>query len=187
MCVYLDKYSDMEYNCLNKTQKEDKMNINIALIEPEIPQNTGNIARTCAAVGASLHLVRSLGFEIDDKKLKRAGLDYWHSLDITYYDSLDDFMEKNKDEQMFFYSTKAPRRHTDVQYPERVFLVFGKETKGLPETLLRANLDKCVRIPMRDGLRSLNLSNSAAIAVYEVLRQRDFEELKGEGLLAVDS
>ena len=154
-----------------------KNNINIALIEPEIPQNTGNIARTCAAVGASLHLVKPMGFEIDDRKLKRAGLDYWHLLDITYYDSLSDFLEKNKDEKMYFFSTKAPRNHTEVEYPERVFLVFGKETKGLPEELLQANPDTCVRIPMRDGLRSLNLSNSAAIAVYEVLRQRDFKDL----------
>ncbi len=158
-----------------------KNNINIALIEPEIPQNTGNIARTCAAVGASLHLVKPMGFEIDDRKLKRAGLDYWHLLDITYYDSLSDFLEKNKDEKMYFFSTKAPRNHTEVEYPERVFLVFGKETKGLPEDLLKANPDTCVRIPMRDGLRSLNLSNSAAIAVYEVLRQGDFKELCSVG------
>lgn len=154
-----------------------KNNINIALIEPEIPQNTGNIARTCAAVGASLHLVRPMGFEIDDRKLKRAGLDYWHLLDITYYDSLEEFLKLNKDEKMYFFSTKAPRKYTDAEYPERVFLVFGKETKGLPEELLRENPDTCVRIPMRDGLRSLNLSNSAAIAVYEVLRQGDFSGL----------
>ncbi len=157
--------------------------INIVLIEPEIPQNTGNIARTCAATGASLHLVKPLGFEIDDRKLKRAGLDYWHSLDITYYDSLADFLEKNKNEKMFFYSTKAPARYTDVEYPEKVFLVFGKETAGLPEELLKANPEKCVRIPMRNGLRSLNLSNSAAIAVYEVLRQRNFGELQTQGQL----
>ena len=159
-----------------------KNNINIALIEPEIPQNTGNIARTCAAVGASLHLVKPMGFEIDDRKLKRAGLDYWHLLDITYYDSLSDFLEKNKDEKMYFFSTKAPRNHTEVEYPERVFLVFGKETKGLPEDLLKDNPDTCVRIPMRDGLRSLNLSNSAAIAVYEVLRQGNFKELCSVGV-----
>lgn len=158
-----------------------KNDINIVLIEPEIPQNTGNIARTCAAVGASLHLVKPMGFEIDDRKLKRAGLDYWHYLDITYYDGLCDFMEKNENEEMFFFTTKAPRKHTDVAYPKRVFLVFGKETKGLPEPLLRANPEKCVRIPMKDGLRSLNLSNSAAIAVYEALRQSDFEFLRSEG------
>lgn len=159
------------------------MDINIVLVEPEIPQNTGNIARTCAAVGASLHLVKPLGFEIDDRKLKRAGLDYWDKLDITYYDSLEDFLEKNKNETMFFYTTKAPRAYTDVSYPKRVFIVFGKETKGLPEELLYANPEKCVRIPMRDTLRSLNLSNSVAVAVYEVLRQRDFEGLREDGKL----
>lgn len=158
-----------------------KNNINIVLVEPEIPQNTGNIARTCAAVGASLHLVKPMGFEIDDRKLKRAGLDYWHLLDITYYDSLDDFLEKNKDEKMYFFSTKAPRNHTEVTYPERVFIVFGKETKGLPETLLEKNPLSCVRIPMREGLRSLNLSNSVAVAVYEVLRQGNFKELCSVG------
>ena len=157
-------------------------NINIALIEPEIPQNTGNIARTCAAVGASLHLVKPMGFTVDDKKLKRAGLDYWHELDITYYENLDEFLRVNSGESMYFYSTKAPRAYTEVKYPERVFLVFGKETKGLPETLLKENPDTCVRIPMRDKLRSLNLSNSAAIAVYEVLRQHDFKGLREDGI-----
>ncbi|MBE6717882.1 MAG: tRNA (uridine(34)/cytosine(34)/5-carboxymethylaminomethyluridine(34)-2'-O)-methyltransferase TrmL [Ruminococcaceae bacterium] len=156
--------------------------INIVLIEPEIPQNTGNIARTCAATGAALHLVKPMGFEIDNAKLKRAGLDYWHQLDITYYENSDEFFEKNKDEQMFFFSTKAPVSHVTAVYPKKVFLVFGKETKGLPEELLKANIEKCVRIPMRNGLRSLNLSNSAAIAVYEVLRQRDFDGLLEEGM-----
>ncbi len=155
--------------------------INIALIEPEIPQNTGNIARTCAATGASLHLVKPMGFTVDDKKLKRAGLDYWHELDITYYESLEEFLSRNKNEVMYFYSTKAPRAYTDVVYPERVFLVFGKETKGLPEDLLHENPGSCVRIPMRDKLRSLNLSNSAAIAVYEVLRQHNFNGLREDG------
>ena len=156
--------------------------INIVLIEPEIPQNTGNIARTCAATGAALHLVKPMGFEIDNAKLKRAGLDYWHKLDITYYENSDEFFEKNKNEAMFFFSTKAPVSHVTAEYPKRVFLVFGKETKGLPESLLKDNIEKCVRIPMRDGLRSLNLSNSAAIAVYEVLRQRDFDGLQEEGI-----
>ena len=159
------------------------MDINIALVEPEIPQNTGNIARTCAAVGASLHLVKPLGFEIDDRKLKRAGLDYWDKLDITYYDGLADFLERNNNEAMFFYTTKAKQAYTDVVYPKRVFIVFGKETKGLPEELLYDNPEKCVRIPMRDTLRSLNLSNSVAVAVYEVLRQRDFEGLREDGQL----
>ena len=157
--------------------------INIVLVEPEIPQNTGNIARTCAATGAALHLVRPLGFEIDDRKLKRAGLDYWDKLDITYYDGLDDFFEKNPDAKFYCFSTKAKYTYTDITYPKRVFLIFGKETKGLPESLLYNNPEKCVRIPMRDTLRSLNLSNSAAIAVYEVLRQRGFDGLRPDGEL----
>lgn len=159
------------------------MDINIALIEPEIPQNTGNIARTCAAVGCSLHLVKPMGFAVDDKKLKRAGLDYWDKLDITYYDNLSDFLTVNKDEKMYFYTTKGKNLYTAPSYPERVFLVFGKETKGLPEELLHDNPDSCVRIPMRGTLRSLNLSNSVAVAVYEVLRQRDFSQLQTEGQL----
>ncbi|MBE6631757.1 MAG: tRNA (cytidine(34)-2'-O)-methyltransferase [Ruminococcaceae bacterium] len=157
-------------------------NINIVLLEPEIPQNTGNIARTCAATGASLHLIRPLGFEIDNAKLKRAGLDYWHQLDITYYDGLDDFYCKNPNADIYYFSTKAPRAYTEIRYPDKVFLMFGKETKGLPENLLRENKDRCVRIPMRDSLRSLNLSNSAAIAVYEVLRQHDFDGLREDGV-----
>lgn len=157
--------------------------INIVLVEPEIPQNTGNIARTCAATGAALHLVRPLGFEIDDRKLKRAGLDYWDKLDITYYDGLDDFFNKNPEAEFYCFSTKAKYTYTDIAYPKKVFLIFGKETKGLPEELLYANPERCVRIPMRDTLRSLNLSNSAAIAVYEVLRQHKFEGLRPDGEL----
>ncbi len=157
--------------------------INIVLVEPEIPQNTGNIARTCAATGASLHLVKPLGFEIDDRKLKRAGLDYWDKLDITYYENLDDFFAKNPDADFYCFTTKARHVYSDICYPKRVFLMFGKETKGLPEELLFANPDRCVRIPMRDTLRSLNLSNSAAIAVYEVFRQRGFEGLRPDGEL----
>ncbi len=157
--------------------------INIVLHEPEIPQNTGNIARTCAATGASLHLIRPLGFEIDDKKLKRAGLDYWHLLDITYYDGLDDFFAKHPDADFYCFSTKAPRKYTDVRYPENVYLFFGKETKGLPEEFLHDHPDRCVRLPMREGLRSLNLSNSVAVAVYEVLRQSDFAGLRETGNL----
>ena len=155
--------------------------LNIVLHEPEIPQNTGNIARTCAATGAALHLVRPFGFEITDRQLKRAGLDYWDKLDITYYDSLDEFLRKTADAPKFFYTTKAPRRHTEVTYPEGSFLVMGKETAGLPEWLLRENPECCVRIPMRPTLRSLNLSNAAAIAVYEVLRQWDFADLESVG------
>lgn len=157
--------------------------INIVLHEPEIPQNTGNIARTCAATGAALHLIRPLGFEIDDRKLKRAGLDYWHYLDITYYDGLEDFFAKHPEAGFYCFSTKAKNLYTDIRYPSPVFLFFGKETKGLPEDFLHANPDRCVRLPMRDGLRSLNLSNSVAIAVYEVLRQGNFEGLQTAGKL----
>ena len=157
--------------------------INIVLCEPEIPQNTGNIARTCAATGASLHLIRPLGFEIDNAKLKRAGLDYWDKLDITYYDGLDDFYAKHPDAKIYYFSTKAKHKYSDVTYPDDAWIMFGKETKGLPEELLYANPDTCVRIPMRDGLRSLNLSNSVAIAVYEILRQRDFEDMQEHGEL----
>ncbi len=159
------------------------MKINIVLVEPEIPQNTGNIARTCAATGASLHLVKPLGFEIDDRKLKRAGLDYWDKLDITYYEGLDDFFDKNPNADFYCFTTKAKHCYTDIKYPENVYLMFGKETKGLPEELLYSNSERCVRIPMRDTLRSLNLSNSAAIAVYEVLRQNAFDGLREDGQL----
>ncbi len=159
------------------------MELNIVMIEPEIPQNTGNVARTCAATGARLHLVGPMGFYPDDKKLKRAGLDYWHLLDINYYDSSEEFFEKHKGEEFFYFSTKARHRHTDFSYPDKVFLVFGKETKGLPEKLLYDNADRCVRIPMIDDARSLNLSNSIAIGVYEVLRQWDYPKLKEAGEL----
>lgn len=151
--------------------------LNVALIEPEIPQNTGNIARTCAATGARLHLIGPLGFTIDDKKLKRAGLDYWHLLDIVYYESTEEFFEKNAGSPMFYFTTKAKKTYCDVKYPENSFLVFGKETKGLPEELLVKNEKGCVRLPMIEGARSLNLSNSVAIAVYEVLRQENFKGL----------
>ena len=157
--------------------------INIVLHEPEIPQNTGNIARTCAATGAALHLIRPLGFAIDDRKLKRAGLDYWHQLDITYYDGLADFYAKNPDANVYYFSTKAPHLYTEIQYPNPVYIMFGKEAKGLPEELLHDNPDRCVRLPMREGLRSLNLSNSVAIAVYEILRQNGFADLKIAGEL----
>ena len=156
-------------------------NVNIVLLEPEIPQNTGNIARTCAATGAALHLIKPLGFEIDDRKLKRAGLDYWHELDITYYENLDDFNAKNPDAEIYYFSTKAPRAYTEIEYPAPVFLMFGKETKGLPEPLLEANLERTVRIPMREHLRSLNLSNSVAVGVYEVFRQHGFDTLAEAG------
>lgn len=155
--------------------------INIVLHEPEIPQNTGNIARTCAATGVALHIIKPMGFTVDDKKLKRAGLDYWHLLDITYYENLDDFYSKNPEANVFYYTTKAPRKYTEVDFSGKVYLMFGKESKGLPEELLARNYNSCVRIPMRKNLRSLNLSNSVAIAVYEAFRQRDFDGLLDEG------
>jgi tRNA (cytidine/uridine-2'-O-)-methyltransferase len=157
--------------------------LNIVLVEPEIPQNTGNIARTCAATGARLHIVKPMGFAIDDKKLKRAGLDYWYLLDITYYDTMEEFFEKNQGGNFFYFSTKAQKRHSDVKYPDNTYLVFGKETAGLPEDLLYANADKCVRIPMIDEARSLNLSNAVAIGVYETLRQWDYPQLLESGEL----
>lgn len=159
--------------------------LNIVLVEPEIPQNTGNIARTCAATGTRLHIIEPMGFKIDDKKLKRAGLDYWHLLDITYYKNLDDFFEKNPNGQYRFFTTKAQNRYVDVEYGDDVYLFFGKETKGLPEELLFAHPDDCVRIPMINdsSARSLNLSNSVAIAVYEVLRRWDYPELLCAGKL----
>lgn len=157
--------------------------LNIVLIEPEIPQNTGNIARTCAATGARLHLVRPMGFEVDDRKLKRAGLDYWYLLDITYYDNIDDFFKKNPEGEFFFFSTKAQKKYTDINYPDKAYFVFGKETRGLPEWLLMKNKESTVRIPMLSDARSLNLSNSVAIAVYETLRQWDFPQLLSQGEL----
>lgn len=157
--------------------------LNLVLVEPEIPQNTGNIARTCAATGARLHLVKPMGFAVDDRKLKRAGLDYWHFLDITYYENIDDFFEKTNGGSYFFFSTKGTHRHSDVNYPENCYLLFGKETKGLPEELLMQHPQSTLRIPMIDEARSLNLSNSVAVAAYEVLRQWDFPELLNEGEL----
>ncbi len=159
-------------------------NIHICLIEPEIPQNTGNIARTCAVTGASLHLVKPFGFEITSARLKRAGLDYWDKLDITYYENLEEFLAVNADKNLFFFSQKGKNCYTDVTYPDPVYLVFGKESQGLPEPLLEANLERTVRIPMRPTLRSLNLGNSVALAAYEVLRQSNFEGLSTAGKLA---
>lgn len=157
--------------------------LNIVLVEPQIPQNTGNIARTCAATGARLHLVEPMGFHVDDKKLKRAGLDYWHLLDITYYEDLDDFFEKNRDGSFFYFSTKARRVHSDMTYPDNSYLVFGREDAGLPEELLKSNEQSCVRLPMRSEARSLNLSNTVAVGVFEVLRQWGYPELKQQGQL----
>lgn len=157
--------------------------LNIVLIEPEIPQNTGNIARTCAATGAKLHLVEPMGFRVDDKKLKRAGLDYWHLLDITYYESTPAFFARHPGGAFYYFSTKAPQKYTDVTYPEQVFLVFGKETAGLPEKLLHDNPKTTVRLPMISEARSLNLSNAVAVGVYETLRQWGFPQLQENGSL----
>ena len=163
------------------------MSLNIVLYQPEIPQNTGNIARTCAATGSRLHIIKPMGFELDDKKLKRAGLDYWYLLDITYYDGLEDFFSKNPQGRFFYCTTKAAKVYSDVQYIDGDYLVFGKETAGLPEDLLKENLNNCVRIPMLPDARSLNLSNSVAIVVYEALRQIGFVNLLGEsGYLTSD-
>ncbi len=157
--------------------------LNVVLLEPEIPQNTGNISRTCAATGISLHMIEPFGFEITDAKLKRAGLDYWQYLDVHYYKNIEEFYEKNVNGTFYYFSTKAPKCYTQVQYPENSYLIFGKESAGIPEQILKENLDKCVRIPMLEHIRSLNLSNSVAIAVYEALRQNDFSGLEDEGFL----
>lgn len=157
--------------------------INIVLVEPEIPQNTGNIARTCAATGSKLHIVKPMGFEVDDKKLKRAGLDYWHLLGIQYYENLDDFFEKNSDGRFFYSTTKAKNTYVDAKFSDGDYILFGKETKGLPEELLYKNPDNCIRIPMISEARSLNLSNAVAIVAYEALRQIGFSELKSDGEL----
>lgn len=158
--------------------------INIVLAEPQIPQNTGNISRTCAVTGATLHLIKPYGFEITDKHLKRAGLDYWNKLEIYQYENIEEFFSKNKGE-FFFFTTKGRKVHSEVDFNQfdNVYLIFGREDKGLPEKLLYENPDKCLRIPMRNDLRSLNLSNSVAIAVYETLRQWDYPDLGREGKL----
>ncbi|MCL1905810.1 MAG: tRNA (uridine(34)/cytosine(34)/5-carboxymethylaminomethyluridine(34)-2'-O)-methyltransferase TrmL [Clostridiales bacterium] len=148
--------------------------MNIVLVEPEIPNNTGNISRTCAVTGSSLHLVRPLGFSTDDKHLKRAGLDYWQYLDLHYYDSFKEVRQKYPLGRFFFATTKARRFYTEVSYSAGDFLVFGKETAGLPEELLQANKESCIRIPMGKDIRSLNLGNSVAIILYEALRQQGF-------------
>ena len=155
--------------------------LNIVLHEPEIPQNCGNIARTCAATGAVLHLIRPLGFDISEKAVRRAGLDYWHLVDVRVYDNLDDFFFKNDVKEFWCLSTKAPRCYTDVEFSDGCYLLFGKETKGLPEDFLDAHFENCVRIPMREEARSLNLSNAVAITVYEALRQLDHPKLLDYG------
>ena len=155
--------------------------LNVVLYSPEIPQNTGNISRTCAVTGAALHIIKPTGFEISDRTLKRAGLDYWDKLDVTYYESYEDFLIKNKDAELYFFSAKGKRCHTEISYPDGCFLVFGRESVGLPEELVRENIDRSVRIPMLKTLRCLNLSNTVAIAAYEFFRQRDFADFEKKG------
>ncbi|NLI61020.1 MAG: tRNA (uridine(34)/cytosine(34)/5-carboxymethylaminomethyluridine(34)-2'-O)-methyltransferase TrmL [Clostridiales bacterium] len=150
------------------------MPLHVVLVEPEIPQNTGNISRTCAVTGSVLHLVKPLGFSLDDRYLKRAGLDYWHLLDIRYHESVDDFFREYPEGDFYFSTTKGQRVYTDVEYTNDSFIFFGKETAGLPEALLNKYQDRCVRIPMDRNARSLNLSNSVAIVLYEALRQLNF-------------
>lgn len=151
--------------------------INIVLYNPEIPQNTGNISRTCAVTGAALHIIRPTGFEISDRTLKRAGLDYWDKLDVFYYDNYEDFRQKNPDAECYYFTSHTEKSYTGIAYKEGVYLVFGKETAGLPRELVEANIDNAVRIPMLPTLRCLNLSNAVAIATYEVLRQWEFDGL----------
>lgn len=156
------------------------MSLNVVLFEPEIPQNTGNIVRTCAATGTHLHIIKPMGFQIDDKKLKRAGLDYWHFMNIKYYENLEDFFSKTQGGRYFYLSSKAPASYSEVSFTDNDYLLFGKETRGLPESLLIKNPERCVRIPMISEARCLNLSNSVAIVVYEALRQMGFESLSKE-------
>ena len=155
--------------------------LNIVLVEPEIPQNCGNIARTCAATGSVLHLIHPLGFDISEKSVKRAGLDYWHLVDVREYENLEDFFRKNPVAQMWCLSTKARKSYTEAVFQDGCYLFFGKETKGLPEDFLEAHRESCIRLPMRQEARSLNLSNSVAITVYEALRQLDFPGLVDHG------
>ncbi|MDE7165093.1 MAG: tRNA (uridine(34)/cytosine(34)/5-carboxymethylaminomethyluridine(34)-2'-O)-methyltransferase TrmL [Clostridiales bacterium] len=150
---------------------------NIVLYQPEIPQNTGNISRTCACTGSALHIIKPMGFEITDKHLKRAGLDYWDKLKLTYYESLEEFFDKTKGGRYFYLSKKASKRYTDIAFKDGDFLIFGKETKGLPEHIVFDNPDTALRIPMAEGLRSLNLSNTVALVLYEALRQTGFDGL----------
>lgn len=154
------------------------MSLNIVLVEPEIPQNTGNIARTCAALGATLHLVHPLGFDISEKAVKRAGLDYWDKLEIIEYANLEEFKKKTEGKNIYLLSTKSQKSYTDVNYEEDAYIIFGPETRGLPEDYILDNFDRAVRIPMREGIRSLNLSNSVAIVAYEVERQWNFANLQ---------
>lgn len=157
--------------------------MNIVLLEPEIPQNTGNIGRTCCATGTRLHLIEPMGFRINEKSLKRAGMDYWENLDVTIYDSYRDFVEKNPSAKIWFATTKATKKYTDVKFSDNDFIMFGKESAGIPEEILVENKENCIRIPMNPDIRSLNLANSVAIVLYEALRQNDFAGMQMEGKL----
>ena len=157
--------------------------LNIVLVEPQIPQNTGNISRTCAVTGAALHLVKPYGFEISDKKLKRAGLDYWDKLDVTVYNDYEDFLKKNPGAKIYMATTKAHKTYSDVHYEDDCYIMFGKESAGIPEDILVSSEDTCIRIPMIGDIRSLNLSNSVAIVAYEALRQHDFKDMRLNGHL----
>ena len=158
--------------------------LNVVLVEPEIPMNTGNIARTCAATGSVLHLIRPLGFDVSDRAVKRAGLDYWHLVDVRIYEDLDDFFARNDVRALWCLSTKAPRSYAEAEFCDGDYLFFGKETKGLPEAFLETHADRCLRIPMRPEARSLNLANSVAVIVYEALRQLSFPRLLDKGKMA---
>ena len=155
--------------------------LNLVLVEPEIPQNTGNIARTCAATRSRLHLIKPLGFDISDRAVKRAGLDYWHMVDLTVYENLEDFFARTGAEDLWLTTTKAPRSYAEAEFRDGCWLFFGKETAGLPQAFRGAHRDRCIRIPMRPDARSLNLANSVAIVTYEALRQLEFPGLSGEG------
>ena len=157
--------------------------LNIVLLEPEIPANTGNIGRTCVAAGARLHLIEPLGFRLGEKDIKRAGMDYWNDLDVSIYLNYQDFMEKNPGAKIYYASTKAPRMYTEVSYEEDAYLMFGKESAGIPEEILLENQNTAIRIPMKGDIRSLNLSNSAAIVLYEALRQQEFAQMQLWGAL----
>ena len=157
--------------------------LNIVLLEPEIPANTGNIGRTCCATGTRLHLIEPLGFQINEKALKRAGMDYWDKLDVVVYDSYQDFCEKNPDAKIYYATTKAPNKYCDAKFEDDCFIMFGKESAGIPESILVNNQETCIRIPMNPEIRSLNLSNSVAIVLYEALRQNNFENMTKEGHL----
>ncbi|MEE1518222.1 MAG: tRNA (cytidine(34)-2'-O)-methyltransferase [Lachnospiraceae bacterium] len=157
--------------------------LNIVLLEPEIPANTGNIGRTCCATGTCLHLIEPLGFQINEKALKRAGMDYWDKLDVVVYESYQDFCEKNPDAKIYYATTKAPNKYCDAKFEEDCFIMFGKESAGIPESILVNNQETCIRIPMNPEIRSLNLSNSVAIVLYEALRQNNFIGMETEGQL----